>query len=363
MNGILGMAYLLRRGGVTPEQAARLNTIDASAQHLLAVINDILDISKIEAGKLELEQVPIAIDSLLANVKSILGEKALEKNIFIRVETTPLPPNLVGDATRLQQALLNYAGNAIKFTETGSVTLRTIVQEETLESALVRLEVSDTGIGITPEAMGRLFNPFEQADNSTTRKYGGTGLGLAITRRLAEQMGGQAGGESTLGVGSTFWLTVRLKKLERRLSHRSPRSDAKNAEAELRKLHSGKRVLVADDEPINREVARIQLECAGLAVDFAEDGAEAVAMTLKTAYDAIFMDMQMPNVNGLEATRRIRMISKYRDTPIIAMTANAFAEDKKRCLDAGMSDFLPKPCDPGVLFATLLGWLSTEHPT
>ncbi len=355
MNGIIGMANILRREGLTPKQLERLDTIDTSAQHLLSVINDVLDISKIEAGKLVLEEAPVAISSLLANVSSILSERAKAKGIHLLIQTESLPTNLVGDPTRLQQSLLNYATNAIKFAEAGTVTLRTLKQEETAEELVVRFEVQDTGIGIAPEAMSRLFSTFEQADNSMTRKYGGTGLGLAITRRLAELMGGEAGAESTLGVGSTFWFTVKLKKKkERRQAERLERNVDADAETLLKLRYAGLRILVADDEPINREVAQMQLEAVDLVVDTAEDGAEAVTLAQEMTYVAIFMDMQMPNVNGLEATREIRRLPGYRQTPIIAMTANAFAEDKAKCLEAGMNDFLIKPFNPDQLFAILL---------
>jgi two-component system sensor histidine kinase/response regulator len=199
MNGILGMAHLLRRGGVSPQQAARLDKIDDAAEHLLGIINDILDISKIEAGKLVLEETPIAIEQLLGNVSSLLLERAREAGIELRIETDVFPSYLIGDATRLRQAVLNFATNAVKFTERGTVTLRAFRLDEDAEWVRVRFEVTDTGIGIQRDALGRLFQAFEQADNSTTRKYGGTGLGLAITRRLAELMGGEAGAESEEG--------------------------------------------------------------------------------------------------------------------------------------------------------------------
>jgi CheY-like chemotaxis protein len=358
MNGIIGMANILRREGVTPQQATRLDTIDASAQHLLSVINDVLDLSKIEAGKFTLEEAPLVISSLLANVNSILSERVKAKGLHLLIETEHLPHNLVGDPTRLQQALLNYATNAVKFTETGTVTLRVLMQEETAASVTVRFEVQDTGIGITPEAMARLFSAFEQADNSMTRKYGGTGLGLAITRRLAELMGGEAGAKSTPGVGSTFWFSARLKKGSAEAL--APAASDVDAEAELRQCYAGQRILLVDDEPINREVALMQLEDVGLLTDMAEDGEEAVAMARKTRYAAIFMDMQMPKLNGVEATRQIRQLPGYQDIPIIAMTANAFAEDKAQCLAAGMNDFLIKPFIPEELFAILLRALSGQ---
>ncbi len=359
MNGIIGMANILRREGVTSKQEQRLDTIDASAQHLLSVINNVLDLSKIEAGKFTLEEAPVVVSSLLANVSSILSERVKAKGIHLLIETGHLPHNLVGDPTRLQQALLNYATNAVKFTEQGTVTLRTLKQEETADSVLVRFEVRDTGIGIEPDAMSRLFSTFEQADNSMNRKYGGTGLGLAITKRLAELMGGETGADSTPGVGSTFWFSVKFKKGG--TTAPAPTEAALDAEAEIRHRYSGRRILVVDDEPINREVTVIQLEAVDLVADTAEDGAEAIALARRNSYAAIFMDMQMPNLNGMEATQAIRQLPGYRDTPIIAMTANAFTEDKARCIAAGMNDFLVKPFNPAELFATLLRSLSRSE--
>ena len=357
MNGIIGMANLLRRSGVTPGQAEQLDKIDTAADHLLGIINDILDISKIEAGKFMLDEGPLSVEAVLSNVTAILSERARVKGIGMRVELDPVPAHLVGDATRLQQALLNYANNAIKFTERGTVTLRVRLVEESSDAVAVRFEVTDTGVGVPADAIGRLFNAFEQADSSTTRKYGGTGLGLAITRRLAEMMGGTAGAESHLGQGSTFWFTARLHKSTAAPVSVGTESHA-DAEAQLRSRFAGERVLVVDDEPINCEVAKMLLEDAGLVVDTAEDGLQAVAMAGTTPYAAILMDMRMPNLDGLGATHQIRKASASLDAPIIAMTANAFAEDKARCIDAGMDDFLAKPFEPEALFATLLQWLS-----
>ncbi len=358
MNGIIGMANILRREGVTSKQAQRLDTIDTSARHLLSVINDILDLSKIEAGKFALEDVPLSLPGLLRNLTSILSEPIKAKGLRLRVKTVPFPTNLMGDATHLQQAMLNYATNAVKFTDSGDVTLRLSLLEELPDSVLLRFAVEDTGVGVAPAALSRLFSAFEQADNSTTRKYGGTGLGLAITRRLAELMGGEVGAESTPGVGSTFWFTARLMKGEEVTVE--PTTGNVDAETRIRQRYKGSRVLVVDDEPINRDVAKIQLEAVDLVVDTAEDGAEAVTLAQETVYTAIFMDMQMPNVNGLEATLEIRELPGYRETPIIAMTANAFAEDKAQCIEAGMTDFLSKPFKPDVLFAALLRCLTRD---
>ena len=355
MNGIIGMTHLLRRSGLTAEQAQRLDKIDAAAGHLLGIINSILDISKIEAGKFVLEETPLSPRALLANVRSILTERASEKGLAMVVTAGPLPARLLGDPTRLQQALLNYATNAIKFTESGAITLRANVVSEDAETATLRFEVSDTGIGLAPDAIGRLFHAFEQADNSMTRKYGGTGLGLAITRRLAELMGGSAGVDSTPGVGSTFWFTARLKQAG---STATVDAEAPSgAEQGLRQRHGGRHVLVVDDEPVNREVACSQIAAAGLVIDQAEDGAEAIRLATDHDYAAIIMDMQMPRVNGLDATRILRTLPKHAQTPVIALTANVFAEDKARCFEAGMNDFVGKPCDPESLYATLLYWL------
>ena len=352
MNGIMGMAHLLRRDGVSARQAQRLDTIDLSARHLLEIINNILDLSKIEAGKLALEEVPLRIETLLDNVREILAERAKEAGLELRIEPADRLPPLLGDPTRIEQCLLNYATNAIKFTERGSVTIRVATLAETDDAMQLRFEVEDTGIGIMPEAAARLFAAFEQADNSTTRKYGGTGLGLAITKHLAALMGGTAGTESRLGEGSRFWFTATLKKGIGLPEEKA--SGPTDAESILRDRFSGRCILVVDDEPINLEVVKMALEPTGLAIDTAQDGGEATSMALNKAYDAILMDVQMPEIDGLEATEVIRAIPGYADTPIIAMTANVFLEDKARCLAAGMNDFLPKPFEPRELMATLL---------
>ncbi len=355
MNAILGMASILRSGTVSPIQANRLEKIDTAAKHLLGIISNTLDLSKIEAGKFDISEEPVDIEGLIKNVSTIMSDRALIKNIQLQTKCATFPSPLAGDPARLQQALLNYLANAFKFSERGTIVVRAVRQAEDAESVVARFEVKDDGVGISPEALPRLFNAFEQAGKPIDQKYAGTGLGLAITRRLAELMGGEVGVQSTPGVGSTFWFTARLKKK----TVQEPDSPASESEAnaQLRERHPGRRVLIADDDPMNLEIARLLLKSAGLAVDTAEDGLQAVKKARETAYDLVVLDMQMPNLSGPEATRQLRELSDYENTPILAMTANAFDEDKALCNEAGMNAFLTKPIAPAVLYSTLLKYL------
>ena len=357
---ITGMAHIIRRAGLPPEQLLRVEKIDAAGHHLLSIVNAVLELSKIEAGKLNIAADPLRPDEIAANVVAMLQERAHAKHIHLFADVQEMPPNLLGDATRLQQALLNYAANAVKFTEQGVVIVRVSADEETGDHVVVRFEVEDTGIGIEPEAFGRLFTAFEQADNSTTRKYGGTGLGLAITRKLAEMMGGAAGVSSTPGLGSIFWFTARLRKSGQK-AELAPGKSGESAEAVLSRKFAGRRILLVEDEPMNREVASAMLGSLGLSVDVAVDGCEAVDKVAAGHFDLILMDLQMPNMDGIEATRQIRAMPGLGGVPIVAMTANVFAEDRANCLAAGMNDFLAKPSPPGQLFSTVLKALNQRE--
>jgi signal transduction histidine kinase/CheY-like chemotaxis protein len=366
MNAIIGMTYMLKRNNQDPGQMDKLDKIDNAANHLLQLLNDILDLSKIDAERMTLEQTPFTIDALTGELGSLLMPRAESAHLRFTfdIDARLAALQLVGDPLRLQQVLLNLAGNAIKFTERGEVRVVVRIAEDDEASVLLELSVWDTGIGIAPEAVGRIFNPFEQADGSTTRKYGGTGLGLPICQRLVRLMGSEIKVVSTPGSGSVFSFTIRLRRAAVQVAvspeiHRT----AVAAEHALRAEFPSGRILVAEDDWVNQEVAlELLREMLGFKVDVAGDGVQALDMAIKHRYDLILMDMQMPELDGLGATQAIREVPGYTETPIIAMTANAFAEDRTLCLDAGMDDFIAKPVDPDKLFVMMLKWLRATRP-
>ena len=495
LNAIVGLTHMLRRREATPEQVLKLERIAGAADHLLAVINDILDVSKIDSGCLVLEDKPFDLEDMLARVCDMVGEKVREKGLELIFDAGQVPCGLRGDATRLGQAVLNYLSNAVKFTEQGSIAVRVAILEETDSDLFLRFEVEDSGVGIAPEQLAKLFEPFRQADESVTRKYGGTGLGLAISRNIARLMQGDAGATSVPNQGSVFWLTARLGKDGQSAPYRqgapafsgvralvveavtmtrmvilqqlkllgvqgdgvaggaeAVRAFAQAAEegdpyrvllidlslsgldgldtlaeirhipaageaiaflvsssndddlaqearragfvgvlgkplststlhdalqrhlalanetlpqpvfmpsieAALRDRYAGQRILLVEDEPINQMVAREMLEDVGMLVDAAGDGEEALGMVGQTAYAIVLMDLQMPRLGGLDAARMLRLLPNGSEVPIVAMTANAFNEDRENCLAAGMNDFLPKPVTPELLYGVLLKWL------
>lgn len=366
MNAIVGLAHLLSRSGLDALQRDRLAKIEDAASHLRHIIDDVLDLSKIDADRLKLESVEFGIDALLDQIRSMLLERALERGLYLHVSSEYVPPLLVGDVIRLRQALLNYLSNAVKFTERGGITLTARRVDEVAGpvggEVMIRFEVSDTGVGVPPADLGRLFGTFEQADASTTRRYGGTGLGLAITRQLARLMGGDAGATSEPGKGSTFWFTARLALPDGQSAVRTASETPDDAAGRLSARYADVRMLLVEDNPINREVALALLEEAGLSADIAEDGVQAVEKARETRYDLVLMDMQMPRMDGVEATRQLRRLAGWSTVPILAMTANAFDEDRRTCADAGMDDFISKPVEPADFYGMLLRWLDARSP-
>ena len=368
MNAIIGLTHMLGRNNKDAGQRDKLTKINGAANHLLNLVNDVLDLSKIEAEKLVLDNSTFRIGLILSNVESLIYDKIEAKGLHLS-KTVNLQLQdllLLGDPLRLQQVLLNFIGNAIKFTERGSINIDVELRENDQHSVLIYFAITDTGIGIPESTMLRLFSPFEQADGSTTRKFGGTGLGLAISKRLIQLMGGEVGIKSTPGLGSTFWFTIRCSKCVNTDGHLVMPAQISGTAAEtvLRTDYQHARILLAEDDWVNQEVAiELLKEVLGLHVDLAKDGEQAIEMASNNDYDLILMDIQMPKLDGIGATLAIRKLPGWQTTPILAMTANAFEEDRQRCLAAGMNDFIAKPVDPEVLFSKLLLWLAMRTST
>jgi PAS domain S-box-containing protein len=366
MNAVIGLAHLLRRDDPRPSQADRLDKIHDAARHLSQVIDDILDLSKIESGKLTLEHTNFSLRALLRRAEAMVAERARVKGLTITLDDGAVPDRLRGDPTRLSQALLNLLSNAVKFTDSGSIGMAVQALDDGDNALRVRFTVTDTGIGIEPDQIDKLFSAFQQADSKTTRRFGGTGLGLAITRHLAQLMGGDAGVESEPGQGSCFWFEARLELAQEHTgdtvfgqeleSHAG--ESLRTLEARLRAQHAGARILLTEDNAANLEVALEWLRAVALHVDVALTGEEAVQAARANRYDLILMDVQLPGIDGLQATREIRALALHRETPVLSMTANAFGEDRLACEQAGMQDHIVKPVDPELLYGTLLRWLA-----
>ena len=376
MNSIIGMTHLALKTELDPRQRDYLEKIGHSGQHLLGIINHILDFSKIEAGRMELELLDFRLDALMDNLETQLGEAAAAKGLRLEFDIAlELARPLRGDPLRLEQVLLNFTGNAIKFSERGSVVIRACAMGAFGSETLVRFEVADNGIGIAPEEVGQLFTSFHQADPSTTRRYGGTGLGLVISKQLAEAMGGEVGVDSVPGSGSTFWFTARLGMAGQApgaapilfdqeagareapappapvQGPRAQRSTNGGAGGSVRL--DGRSILLVEDNVFSQQVGRELLESAGAQVVVAGNGAEALVQMYRQLFDCVLMDVQMPVMDGFEATRRIRADPRLLDTVVIAMTANAGVEDQARCMAVGMNDFLTKPVAPEHLAAAI----------
>lgn len=362
LNAIIGMSRLALASAPAPRLHNYLGKIHGAGEHLLGIVNDILDLSKIEAGQMRIDRVEFDLSEVLEQLSDLAAVKLEARRVDLVFRVAPgVPARLLGDPLRLGQVLINLTGNALKFTERGEVAVAVEVADRGAQALTLRFTVTDTGIGMDAAQLARLFQSFRQGDDSITRKYGGTGLGLSISKQLVELMGGRIVVTSTLGAGSSFSFTVPLgpaKSEAGELAAPQPRAQQGRAFAvlDLAPLR-GARILLVEDNANNREVALDFLAAAPVLVDVAAHGGEAVRMVQQNDYDLVLMDIQMREVDGLTATRRIRAIDGLAALPIIAMTAHAMAGDRERCLAAGMNDHIAKPIDPDVLFRTLLAWI------
>jgi signal transduction histidine kinase/ActR/RegA family two-component response regulator len=369
LNGVLGFAEQLQVSQLSAEQREQLGFIQRSGQDLLGIIDEVLDFARLEAGEMRLEQSEFRLSSCLGRALDPLRPAIAAKGLELSLEIEEgVPETLIGPASRLRQIAANYANNALKFTASGAIRVRAGRLSETPESVLLRISVEDTGIGIPADRIGQLFRPFAQLDSGANREYRGTGLGLAICKELAALMQGQVGVHSTPGVGSTFWFTALLKKhrAESALPGREPAATTPQQppswlpDAAARERRGRQRILVAEDNPVNQRVVAAVLQRAGWSHVLVENGSQAVERFAAQAFDLVLMDCQMPVLDGLEATRRIRALEPGARVPIVALTANAFGADRAACLAAGMDDFLAKPFKTPELIATLDRWLAAR---
>ncbi len=360
MHAIMGMTDLTLQTALNDKQKYYLNNVHKSAENLLKIINEILDFSKIEANKLELETIDFQLKDLIDDIITMIKLKAEEKDIQLSVHIDPdVPRNLNGDPLRLSQVLINLGDNAIKFSNRGDTILFNItLLEETELDTRLQFNVQDTGIGISPEQQKRLFQSFNQADNSTTREYGGTGLGLAISKNIVQLMDGEIWIESEPDIGSSFTFTVNLKKQQNSLSQTASLDTLnKNIHDEDKARLHGAKILVVDDNNLNHEYINELLEMIGVTVVTAFNGQEALNALAKQDFDGVLMDCQMPNMDGYETTRQIRKQENFKDIPVIAMTANAMTGDREKALTVGMNDYISKPFKIDDMFACLAKWI------
>ncbi len=355
MNAVLGMNRLALATALDPRQRDYLEKIELSAKHLLGIIDDVLDVSKLEADKVVLERGELSVTQVLDTVSTLLATACSDKGLALRFDVEPDVPALVeGDALRLRQVLVNLVTNAVKFTDEGEVAVRVERLVDETDDAVLRFAVRDTGIGLSADERRRLFAAFAQADASITRRYGGTGLGLAICRRLVHLMGGEIGVESSPGVGSTFWFTARFAPRSPVAPSSGP--SAATPEPAVAELDPALRVLVVEDNALNREVAAGLLTGLGLTPAFAHDGLQALEALRRERFDIVLMDVQMPVMDGITATRRMRADPALRDVPVIAMTASVLEGDRDTCLAAGMNEVVTKPVDPEDLARSIRRW-------